>query len=169
MPRPPVVVKDGFIISKGREPLAVRLCLKCNEPIKYRNRGTRYVVSKYCSKQCCGSFNGGENHKNWKGGHTISGEGYRKISIYNFPSEVHDILWPMIRTGRFDLLEHRAVMAISVGRPLHLRETVHHKNGNRTDNRLENLELRVGPHGAGATADCLVCPHCNKRYSDPTN
>jgi hypothetical protein len=52
-------------------------------------------------------------------------------------------------------LEHRHVMEQKIGRPLTRRETVHHKNGNRSDNRTRNLELRVGRHGRGATA-----PHC---------
>jgi hypothetical protein len=65
-------------------------------------------------------------------------------------------------------LEHRVVLGQILGRPLLPNEVPHHKNGDRRDNRPENLELWVRWHPSGQRAEDLVAwaRQVLERYGD---
>jgi hypothetical protein len=85
----------------------------------------------------------------WKGGKIKDCNGYVLIWAPNHPNS---------NAGRRKayVAEHRMVMADHLGRPLRKDETVHHKNGNREDNRLENLELWSTNHPSGQRVNDIV-------------
>lgn len=93
----------------------------------------------------------GSNHHQWKGGRLVTDQGYVSVLI----SAEHPMACMRINSGR--VLEHRLVMAEHLGRPLSPWETVHHVNGDKQDNRMENLQLRQGSHGAGVAYACRSC------------
>jgi hypothetical protein len=83
----------------------------------------------------------------------VIGEGWLSHGYWYVPVAMED-RW--LTGGADQIGEHRLVMARHLGRPLEADEVVHHINGNRTDNRLENLELWSTAHPRGQRVEDKV-------------
>jgi hypothetical protein len=93
----------------------------------------------------------------WKSGRVMK-DGYIVVLL------PPDSPWlPMAGTKRY-VLEHRLVMAKMINRLLDPTETVHHIDGDRTNNTPSNLQLRSGHHGKGVH---LACADCGSRNVGP--
>jgi len=83
------------------------------------------------------------DHPGWKGGR-FKVAGYWVIQISILPNEQKRMAERMKKkyaNGTFIVPEHRLVVAMKLGRPLTKYDVVHHRNGIKDDNRIENLEL----------------------------
>lgn len=90
----------------------------------------------------------GEDHGSWQGGRTKTPGGYILVMDSTFPTMVTRIGY---------VLEHRLNMAKHLGRPLEKWESVHHIDGNRENNDISNLQLRIGQHGKSVRYCCSEC------------
>lgn len=77
-----------------------------------------------------------DEHSQWKGGTSHTDEGYVKINDALVEPEFRRMA---CKSGW--ILQHRYVVAKSIGRPLTSKDIVHHLNEIKSDNRIENLEL----------------------------
>ena len=112
----------------------------------------------YCGKKCRYLDHGkkltglsGEKNYYWKGGRQKRGVGY--IAIYKPSHPTSD------KKGY--ILEHRYVMENHIKRNLTRNEQVHHRNGIKDDNRIENLEIIIQKTHKGY----VDCPHCLKKFA----
>lgn len=126
---------------KGRPVRVAVSCVRCESVVKVAPSRARSF--RYCSRSCAAKYTNrtrvisaetraklsayaktrtGENAANWRGGFTKDSLGY-------------------IRNNIAGVYEHRRVMEEFLGRALEPNEIVHHRDGNKENNSLENLEL----------------------------
>ncbi len=87
----------------------------------------------------------------WGGGRNKTTQGYIHIYEPEHPTSIGKLR----HSGKY-VLEHRLVMEKKIGRYLLPCETVHHKNGIKDNNCIENLELWTSEHPSGSRVDDLT-------------
>ena len=131
--------KGLFTYTKSKQGLRTRIvCPNCQR-IRWVNKsditGSKNWTGKCknCSDKRLSLH--GKEHLRWKGGRAEDGHGYVLITI-----EKNDFFYPMVNSHGY-ILEHRYIVAKKLKRLLENWEVVHHLNGIKNDNRIENLEL----------------------------
>ncbi len=119
-------------------------------------------IHKYCKNLCRGCYEFkkrgifGKRHNSKPGFGCLRKDGYRILSRSNHPNAT--------KSGR--ILEHVFVMSEYLGRPLEKHERIHHLNGIRNDNRIQNLELWTTSHPSGQRVEDKLkwCKEFIKKY-----
>ena len=129
----------------SRQQARQRSCQLCGRAFYVRNPK---ITQTYCGHVCASRANA---HAAWK---TLPDGSERKERSGYVSIKVNGDWMP----------KHRYVMEVALGRPLLSHERPHHVNGNRADNRLENLELWTVAHPTGVRVKDLHlehhCPGC---------
>ena len=121
----------------------MKTCEQCGRAVQKRPKEAhwQYEQRRFCGKRCAGlALN-------------------PRLEADAFAARYRKVKTP---DGRH-MLEHRWVMEQSIGRRLRREEQVHHRNHNRLDNRIENLELvSSSEHGLRHTVlpmskTCIAC------------
>jgi predicted Zn-ribbon and HTH transcriptional regulator len=133
-------------------------CLNCQKEI-WREMCIAAHSYQFCSYVCkAQKLQVGKHSNNWKGGRNINFHGYVELYKPEHPNSCKSSGY---------ICEHIFVMSEHIGRPLTKDEVVHHINENKTDNRIENLQLLMRKeHSKYHKSKYVVLPSTCKKQSE---
>lgn len=135
-------------------------CAQCGKPRYVQPNQAKRGEGRYCSPRC--QYMNQPGRPNKVGNRFLTSSGY--VAVIVAPSKQQ--------------LEHRLVVEAALGRPLRSDEEVHHRNGDKLDNRLENLEVLSPSAHQTRHADrlmsrrsrvSLTCRRCGVTYERKTS
>ena len=109
-------------------------------------------ISRYSIHYTLKRLGRGRRYKTWD-----NHDGYRQMTIPVSHPLRAAFEATLGKSKNLYISVHRFVMAEHLGRALMPWETVHHIDGDRKNNAIENLQLRQGRHGKGSTFSCMEC------------
>lgn len=136
-----IVIERAGVTPNDKRPLWMCQC-DCGNKAIVRSNNLSVGRTKSCG--CARRVKRrGEGHHSFKGGF-LTKSGYLMVK-----GEDRDGKWT-------ERPYHVVVMEKAIGRKLTAEETVHHKNGIRNDNRIENLELWSKSHPFGQRVEDVI-------------
>lgn len=102
----------------------IRTCINCGKQFHARGLKPR----KFCTNACAGIYRIGKNNPCYKTGECHNKNGYITLER-------------TINHKKYKISKQRFIVEQHLGRKLTSQEIVHHINGDKLDNRLENLQI----------------------------